>query len=129
MAISANWKHALDMLPFLAHCAKERRLITYKELGELVGYPAFYLGSPLDVLRDEILRRHDLPRLDALVVNQETMQVGEMFYEGGRDNIDDELFDDLLAGEREKVYAYDRWDEIVTNLHNMYGGPNYRRPV
>lgn len=121
MAIPANWRRAFDMLPHLAQCAKDRRVITYKELGSLIDYPAFYLGGPLDVLRDEILLRHNLPRIDALVVNQDTHEVGEKFYADGRGDLDEETFRQLLDDERERVYRFDRWDEVIQRLREHYG--------
>ena len=120
VAIPANWKHALAMLPHLAECAKQGKTITYKELGDLIGHPAFYLGGPLDVLRDEILVRHNLPRLDALVVNQDTAEVGEMFYKGGRGELDDETFGDLLSHERKRVFEFQNWDKVIANIISHY---------
>lgn len=109
------------MLPHLAACAKERRTITYKELGALIDYPAFYLGGPLDVLRDEILLRHNLPRIDALVVNQNTHEVGDKFYADGRGELDAATFGQLLEDERERVYVFERWDQVIQRLREHYG--------
>jgi hypothetical protein len=122
MAIPANWNHALNMLPHLAKCAKERRTITYGELANLIGHSAYYLGGPLDVLRDEILERHRLPRLDALVVNQDAKEAGESFIKGGRHGLDDETYHDLLEDYRQKVFEYPNWEGVVERLVKHYRG-------
>lgn len=90
------------MLPHLAARAKAKQTITYKELGELIGHPAFFLSGALDILRDKILIPNNLPSLDALVVNQETGEVGHMFYEGGRIEMDDAAYRELLDDERSR---------------------------
>lgn len=113
------------MLPHLAKCAKERRTITYQELGELIGKPPYYLGQTLDILRDRIFAEHHLPRLDALVVNKESREAGSSFYAGGRDNLSDEQYRDLLDYERKKVFDYAKWDEVVLKLQERYGGIDY----
>lgn len=110
------------MLPHLARCAKEGRTITYNELGRLIGHPPFYLGRPLDILRDEVFLRHNLPRLDALVVNQDSGEAGESFYQGGRESLDDEAYHELLEEERGRVFAFQRWDDVVANIIKHYGG-------
>lgn len=121
MALAKNLKNALNMLPHLAECAKNRTTITYSELGEHIGVPAFFLGQSLDILRDNLLPKHNLPRLDALVVNKNTKEAGEQFYEDGRGKMSDEDFKALLEVEREAVYAYPNWDKVVANLRSHYG--------
>ena len=101
--------------------------MTYQELGSLIGVPAYYLGSSLDVLRDNLLPKHNLPRIDALVVNKETKEAGASFYAGGRDGISNADYRDQLAFERRKVYKYEKWDEVVARLHAVYGGEEYLR--
>ena len=97
MALPRNGVLALDMLPHLARCAKARETITYTELGALIGHPAFFLSGPLDYLRDQILLRHDLPRLDALVVNAETKEAGASFYADGREQISEAEYSDCWS--------------------------------
>ena len=72
-------------------------------------------------MRDTFLVAHNLPRLDALVVNKETGEVGDSFYAGGRKGLTDEQVHELLEHERQKVYEFTRWDEIVQNLRRHYG--------
>lgn len=127
MAIPKSLENALDMLPHLALCAIEKRTITYGELGELIGVPAFFMGQSLDYLRDQILPNHKLPRLDALVVNKESKEAGESFYAGGAEGIDKSDFHDLLEWERQKVYEYERWAEVIPRLRVHYGGEEYAR--
>src|SRR2546423_15635946 len=92
---------ALDLLPHLARCAREKRTITYGELGKLVGHPHFYTRGRLDVLRDRILPAYNLPRIDVLVVNKETQHPGESFFEGGRGEMSDKDYDDITTHLRE----------------------------
>jgi hypothetical protein len=123
MAKPWDFTKAMEMLPHLAHCAKERRKITYGELGALVDVFPLYMTKPLDVLRDRILLEHHLPRIDALVVNQETGEVGEHFYAEGFGSMSAEERTSLLDYERQKVFDYPRWDEIIGNLQRHYGCP------
>lgn len=122
MAIPKTWKNALAMLPHLAECAKARRTITYGELGALIGVPAFYMGQSLDVLRDELLPRHNLPRIDALVVNKESREAGDSFFEGGREGLADDTYRSVMDEQREAVYAYPNWDKVVANVIAHYSG-------
>jgi len=115
------WKNALAMLPHLAKCAKERRTITYGELGALIGVPAFFMGQSLDVLRDQLLPRHNLPRIDALVVSKDSGEAGDSFFQGGRDALADEEYRSVMVDQREQVYAYPNWDTVVANLIAHYG--------
>lgn len=121
MAKPWDFTKAMEMLPHLAACAKDRRKITYGELGALIGVAPLYMGKPLDVLRDRILLEHKLPRIDALVVNQETGEVGESFYADGFQGMSMEDRRSLLDHERELVYAYPRWSEIIERLRCHYG--------
>lgn len=127
MAMQKSLANALDMLPHLARCAKERRTITYSELGASIGIPAYFLGQSLDFLRDQILPKHNLPRLDALVVNKETREAGDSFYEGGREGISKEDYHDLLESERQRVFDRDDWDALVRRLQLHYGDSDYIR--
>jgi len=122
MAPPKNFLLALEIMPHLVVRARERRTITYGELGKLIHHPPLFIGKPLDVLRDQILIKHGLPRLDALVVNQETHEVGSEFYAGGREGINDTDYRQMLNEERKRVYDYERWDEVVTNLRRHYLG-------
>lgn len=128
MAVDKNVLKALDLLPHLATCAKERRTITYAELGEKIGHPAFYMGPILDILRDRILPQHrTLPRIDSLVVSKETGEAGDNYFEEGRDGLSDDDYHALLTEEREKVFVFKNWDRVVFNLQSMYGGETYIR--
>lgn len=109
------------MLPHLAQCAKEQRLITYGELGKLVDVYPLYMTKPLDVLRDRILVEHRLPRIDALVVNQDTKEVGDSFYEGGFGNLSLDDRRSLLDAERAKVFQFPDWETVIERLRNYYG--------
>lgn len=120
MATPKTFQLAVEIFAHLVACAKDRRTITYGQLEKLVGHPAYFLGKPLDVLRDQILLEHHLPRLDALVVNKDTREVGDNFFADGRGSISNADFKRLLDGEREKVFAYERWDEINLRLRAMY---------
>lgn len=106
----------------------DRRKITYGELGQLIGHPPLFLGAPLDVLRDEILERHHLPRIDALVVNAETLEVGDNFYKGGRGQMSDEDYRALLDDERVRVIAYGNWGAVIPRLLALYR-PEQGRPL
>lgn len=127
MAVSIPFLKALDMLPPLRQCAKDKTTITYQELGALVGISPNFLSAPLDILRDRILIEHHLPRIDALAIDKETGEVGDNFLVDGREGISDKEFKKLIKAEREKVYAYERWDEIVSNLQMRYGGEAYHK--
>ncbi len=116
---------ALDMIPHLVRCVKERKTITYGELGKLVKVPPLFIGEPLRIMRDQILAPHRLPRIDALVVNKETGEANDTFFAAGREGASDEDYAALLNAEREKVYAYERWDEVLGNLQRHYGGDAY----
>lgn len=80
------------------------------------------MGGPLDVLRDDILERHNLPRLDALVVNQDAKEAGESFIKGGRQGLDDETYHALLEDHRQKAYDYPDWDGVTERLIKHYRG-------
>lgn len=127
MAIQKSLANAFDMLPHLAKCAKSKTTITYTELGELIGVPAFLLGQSLDFLRDHILPKHNLPRIDALVVNKESQEAGGNFYECGKGNLSEDEFHNLLDWERQKVFEYGRWDEIVPRIQALYGDDEYTK--
>ncbi len=116
-----DFDKAMEMLPHLAVCAKERRTITYGELGAKIDVIPLYMTKPLDTLRDRILIKHGLPRIDALVVNKETREVGDSFYPEGFGTLTLEDRRALLDSEREQVYNYENWEKVILNLKRHYG--------
>jgi len=121
MARVWDFEKAMEMLPHLALCAKERRTTTYGELAALIGVFPLYMTKPLDTLRDRILIQHQQPRIDALVVNQETREVGDSFYAEGFGAMTIEDRRALLDFEREKVFTYENWEKVIQNLRRHYG--------
>jgi hypothetical protein len=77
------------------------------------------------VLRDDILAKHQQPRLDALVVGKESGEAGNSFYAEGREALSDANDNELLNDGRQRVFAYGRWDEMVKRLQLHYGGAEY----
>lgn len=118
---------ALDLLPHLAKCAKERKTITYAELGTLVGKSAYYLSKSLDILKDKFLLAHRLPRLDALIIKNPTKGAADRFLDPGSDPMTAEEYEKHVESLRQEVYAYDRWDEIVEKLQAHYGDSEYMK--
>ena len=61
--------HTPAVFEHLKRCAREKRIITYGELGHDVGLAARGTAKPLYYIRDECLRR-GLPPITALVVRK-----------------------------------------------------------
>jgi hypothetical protein len=71
-------EYAYRAWPILCELAAEESVITYKDLGELIGIPQPRIGRVLSVIQDYCLEAK-LPPLTILVVNKATRRPGEGF--------------------------------------------------
>lgn len=116
-------QRARTVLPILVQRAKERKTITYKELGEAVGLRNFFIplgkvcGSVATTLADlqEQWQGGDIPRITNLVI-RENGQPGTYVCEqltGDRRKVPPQReYDALLA----IIYDYQKWDAVLKAL-------------
>lgn len=121
MALPPSVILGFKCVPALIEAAKERRTLTYTEIGDAIGHPAFYMGAPLKFVRDKICAEHGLPPLTVLVVDQISGLPGDNFFQGGHESLTPEAYRAIVEDLTLKVYEFKRWDEIWTNLQREYG--------
>lgn len=95
--------------------------MTYGDLSKLVDHPAHFLGKPLAYVRDDICARHNLPLLTVLVVDAATGLPGDSFLPGGRGDLSDEQYREIVDEHSQRVFEYDRWEQTWENLTRHYG--------
>ena len=120
MALNESEKVGLRLIPILGNLAMKQETISYKEIGEFVGKHPRALSHPLAFVR-LICERHNLPRLDVLVVHTGDGLPGDSFIEGGREGLDDDSYRLVTDELRSEVFNYSRWAEVIPRLAKHYG--------
>jgi putative restriction endonuclease len=95
-------EYAFRAWPILCQRAAEGSVITYKELGELIGLHHRQIGRVLGVIQDYCLEAQLSP-LTILIVNKNTGQPGEGFIAWDAD--------DIPTG-KAQVYIYTNWPAL-----------------
>lgn len=71
-------ERAAQIWPLLVHCALHRQIVTYDQLGKLIGVPRQGLGQLLEPIQSHCILKC-LPALTSLVVSQTSGMPGEGF--------------------------------------------------
>jgi putative restriction endonuclease len=111
LAASISWQlkvKAYRALPHLVATAKAGKTITYKELGDKIGLHHRPLQYVFGYIRDDICRRHDLPMLNALVVNADTQEPGGGWLPAG--------FQADVDEEQARVTALGDWEAALREI-------------
>jgi hypothetical protein len=117
MATEYIAKLGLKALPFIVDLAQKRELMTYGELAIKIGVHHRVIPHALGYIRDEICTPNKLPLLNVLIVNQFTRLPGESFLPEGTRNLSDAEYERKFEKHRDKVFLYDKWDELLRALN------------
>jgi hypothetical protein len=109
--------NAMSALPHLVYCAMHGELLTYSELGELIGQHYRACDPLLAYIRDEICIKNDLPLISVLVVNKNTRKPGNSFLPEGTGKMSEHETELRFERERRRVYAYPNWLEVLRKLN------------
>lgn len=116
MATELTIERAHLALPHLVRCARERRTITYGELGEKIGVHPRALSWPLGYVRDQLCRSRGLPLITALVVKTTTRMPGESWLPEGTGHLTPDEYQRRYEQYRDDVFACDAWDGLLEEL-------------
>jgi len=116
MATEHITKLGLKALPIIVDLAQKRELMTYGELAKKVGVHHRVIPHVLGYIRDEICTPQKLPLLNVLIVNQYTRLPGESFLPEGTRNLSDKEYRRKFEQHRDKVFLYDKWDDLLGEL-------------
>jgi hypothetical protein len=116
MATELTIERALLALPHLVHCAKNRRTITYGELGAKIGANPRAVSRPLGYLRDEICIPRGLPLITALVVNKMSRMPGESWLPEGTGHLEPDEYQREYEKFRDEAFACDAWDTLLEDM-------------
>lgn len=101
-------------LPHLVHHAQMGKTLTYKQLGEKIDrHYRNAVPNLLGYIRDEICLKHDLPMLNAIVINNKTKLPGESFISGGTKHLSKKEYRERYEEIKDDVFAYDKWDDLI----------------
>lgn len=118
MATDYITKLGLKALPYIVDLAQKRELMTYGELGKkLRVHPRTVIPHVLGYIRDEICAPRKLPLINVLIVRQDDRLPGESFLPEGTRNLSDEEYEQKFEQHRDKVFLYDKWDELLKDLN------------
>ena len=108
----------LKALPIIVDLAQKRELMTYGELGKKLGvHHRTVIPHVLGYIRDEICSPRKLPLLNVLIVRQDDRLPGENFLPEGTRNLSDAEYERKFEQHRDKVFLYDKWDELLKALN------------
>lgn len=103
-------------LPFLIHCAQQRRTLTYKELAERAGCHHRVAAHILGYVRDEICAPRNLPYINAIVIRQDTGLPGDAWLPEGTGHLNDQEYREQFEQFRDRVFAFSGWDALLKEL-------------
>ena len=110
-------------IPFLVHCAENRRVCTYKELNNALGYTRFQgIGYVLGVVEDVItelakVKGCEIPTLNELVVNQNGLPSdGFSYVYNEYSKLSPEGKKVYLRGIYDETYNYQKWNWVLNEL-------------
>lgn len=109
-------ENALLALPHLVHCARQRRTLTYGELGSKIGQ--FHRNVPLflSYIRDEICTPRGVPPINAIVVSKTTGLPGVSFLRGVTADLGSDEYHSAFQELRDEVFAYEAWYALLHEL-------------
>jgi hypothetical protein len=108
----------LKALPIIVDLAQKREVMTYGELGKKLGvHHRTVIPHVLGYIRDEICSPRKLPLLNVLIVRQDDRLPGESFLPKGTRNLSDEEYERKFEQHRDKVFLYDKWDDLLKDLN------------
>ena len=108
--------NARKALPYLVYFAQNGETTVIAELAALIGVAHQYVPRALIYLRDEICRMRELPEISVLVLRSVTMKPGLYFTGGGAKYLNSAAFEHAFEDEKEKVFAFDKWDDLLKKL-------------
>jgi hypothetical protein len=104
----------------LIDCATNNTVITYGDLGELVGQTPRNFTQPLDYVWEEFCRPRSLPKLHIIVVNKKLKRPKSHVFAKclpkSRLPSTEEGYDRLFRELRDEIFAYDGWDKFLAEL-------------
>jgi hypothetical protein len=102
------FEHASRIWPVLALAARNRQILTYEMVGQLIGVPARGLGRMLEPIQSYCLIR-ELPALTILVVSKDSGMPGEGF-----------IAAENIPAEQARVFGHD-WLTISPTREELEG--------
>jgi hypothetical protein len=109
--------NAMLALPHLVNCAMQGDLLTYSELGALIDQHYRACDPLLAHIRDEICIKNGLPMISVLVVNKNSKKPGKSFLPEGTGNLSKQESEQRFERERQRVYAYPNWLQVLRRFN------------
>lgn len=116
MATEKIIEYSRRALPFLIHCAQQRRTLTHKELSEHAGCHHRVAAHILGYIRDDICAPRKLPYINAIVIRQDTGLPGDAWLPEGTDHLSDREYREQFEQFRDRVFAFPGWDTLLKEL-------------
>ena len=99
---------------------KMERPITYGKLGSKIGEDPWNFTAPLDYIWEEFCRPRGLPKLHIIVANKRLRRPKSKVFAKclpeSRLPQSEAGYDQLFKELRDEVFAYDGWDDLLSDL-------------